>query len=61
MMSLETCARLTLQAVAKHCRDLVMPPGKIARWMNLLAPGFLDRMILNGIEKDRAKREVNFN
>jgi short-subunit dehydrogenase len=61
MMSLETCARLTLQAVSRRRRDLVMPPGVIARWMNLLAPGFLDRMILNGIEKDRAKREENFN
>jgi short-subunit dehydrogenase len=59
MMSLETCARLTLQAAASRRRDLVMPPGKFARWMNLLAPGFLDRMILNGIEKDRTKREVN--
>lgn len=61
MMALDTCARITLAAIADRRRDLVMPPGQIARWMNLLAPAFLDRMILNGIEKDRAKRKENFN
>jgi len=60
MMSLETCARLTLQAIAGRRRDLVMPPGKPARWLNLIAPAFLDRMVLNGIEKDRTRRKENF-
>jgi short-subunit dehydrogenase len=60
MMPVETCARLTLQAVARRRRDLYMAPGgKAILWMKLIAPGLLDQLSLNGVEKDRAKRKEN--
>ena len=58
MMAVETCARLTLRAIAGRRRDLYMAPGgKAVLWIKLIAPGLLDRISLAAVEKDRAERK----
>jgi short-subunit dehydrogenase len=60
MMPVETCARLTLQAVARRRRDLYMAPGgKAVLWIKLIAPRLLDQISLSAVEKDRAERKEN--
>ena len=60
MMPVETCARLTLQAVARRRRDLYMAPGgKAVLWLKLIAPGLLDQISLSAVEQDRAERKEN--
>jgi short-subunit dehydrogenase len=57
MMPVETCARLTLEAVAKRRRELYMAPGgKAVLWIKLIAPGLLDKISVSAVEKDRAER-----
>ncbi|HMD87650.1 MAG TPA: SDR family oxidoreductase [Anaerolineaceae bacterium] len=60
MMPVETCARLTLQAIAGRRRQLYMAPGgKAVLWIKLIAPGLLDRISLSAVEQDRAERKEN--
>jgi short-subunit dehydrogenase len=57
MMPVETCAKLTLLAAAQRRKELIMTPGQPIRWIKLIAPGLLEKIVLDGIEKDRAKRK----
>jgi short-subunit dehydrogenase len=58
MMPVETCARLTLEAVVKRRRELYMAPGgKAMLWIKLIAPGLLDKISISAVEKDRAERD----
>jgi hypothetical protein len=41
-MSAERCAEITLQAAYKRCREVLMGPGRVAVWLKVFAPGFLD-------------------
>jgi short-subunit dehydrogenase len=44
-MSVETCARLIIQAAEKRQREVVMTlQGKIGLWLRLIAPGFVERV-----------------
>jgi hypothetical protein len=57
MMPVETCASLTLEAVARRRRHLYMAPGgKAVLWIKLIAPGLLDRIALSEVEQDRSER-----
>lgn len=57
MMSAEACARITLRAVAKRKREVLMTvQAKIGRWVHLLLPGLLDRMV----RKYRTGRDKRF-
>ena len=50
-MSVETCARLVLQAVADRRRELVMTGvGKVALWLRLICPALVDRLSLKNME-----------
>lgn len=54
VMTVETCARLTLEAAAKRRRELVMTGrGKFGMWLKLLAPGAVDRIARKAIEEGR--------
>jgi hypothetical protein len=50
---------LTLLAAAQRRKELIMTPGQPIRWIKLIAPGLLEKIVLDGIEKDRAKRKEN--
>jgi short-subunit dehydrogenase len=41
-MSAERCAEIALQAAYKRRREVLMGPGRLAVWLKVLAPGFLD-------------------
>jgi short-subunit dehydrogenase len=52
-MSVEECARQILAATQARKRELVMTlKAKIGLWLQLLAPGVVDRMVLKQVKKD---------
>jgi len=54
VMTVETCARLTLAAMAGRRRELVMTGrGRFGMWLKLLAPGLVDRIARRAIEQGR--------
>ena len=53
-MTPEACARLILPAIARRKRELIMTfRGQVGRWLKLIAPGIVDGMARNAIEKRR--------
>ena len=54
-MSVEECARLILQGMARRDREVVMTAkGKLGRWLKLIAPGKVESMALAAL-KDEVK------
>lgn len=54
VMAVETCAHLIVAATAQRKRELVMTlRGKLGVWLRLIAPGLVDRIARNAIEKGR--------
>ena len=41
-MSAERCAEITLRAANKRRREVLMGPGRLAVWLKVLSPGFMD-------------------
>jgi hypothetical protein len=58
-MTADTCARIILEAAAKRRREVIMPPGKIGRWLKLLSPGLLEwvtmKMLLRASKRGKGK------
>ena len=51
VMSVETCARLTIVAMARRRRELVMTlRGKLGQWLKLVVPGLVDRIASRAIQ-----------
>jgi short-subunit dehydrogenase len=54
VMSVEECARISLEAIAARRREVVMTfRGKMGMFLKLVAPGLVDRIARNAIEKGR--------
>jgi short-subunit dehydrogenase len=54
VMTVETCARLIIGAMAKRKRELVMTlRGKLGQWLKLIAPGLVDRIASQAIKAGR--------
>jgi len=54
IMTVETCARLIVQAAAQRKREVVMTlRGKLGMWLKLIAPGLVDRIARKAIEEGR--------
>jgi short-subunit dehydrogenase len=54
VMTVETCARLIVQATAQRRRELIMTTrGRVGQWIRLIAPEFVDRMARKAIETGR--------
>jgi short-subunit dehydrogenase len=54
VMSAQECARLTVRAMEKRQRMLVMSlKGKLGRWVKLVAPGLVDRMAAGAVRRGR--------
>ena len=50
-MSVETCTKIIVKAVAKRKREVVMTlEGKLGLWLNLIAPKITDRIIIKNTE-----------
>lgn len=60
MMDTPTCARKILQAAEERRREAYLTwRGKLGRWMQLIAPGLVDRMALRAIEGGGHKRSAD--
>jgi short-subunit dehydrogenase len=54
IMSAEECARLTVRAMERRQRILVMTlKGKLGRWVKLIAPELVDRMASEAVRKGK--------
>jgi short-subunit dehydrogenase len=54
VMSVEECARVALEAVEARRREVIMTfRGKMGMFLKLVAPGLVDRIARNAIEKGR--------
>jgi short-subunit dehydrogenase len=58
MMTAERCAEITLQAAEKRRREVLMGPGRLAAWLNLIAPGLVDWVAVNVVLKGALKRAM---
>ena len=51
VMTVETCARLIIQAMSKRQRELVITlRGKLGQWLKLFAPALVDRIASQAIK-----------
>ena len=55
-MTAEQCAAITLKAAAKRRREVLMGPGYLAVWLNVLAPGLVDWIAVNVFLKAAVRR-----
>jgi hypothetical protein len=54
IMTAETCAALTVSAMESRRRMLVFTvKGKLGRFAKLVAPGLVDRLALQAVERGR--------
>lgn len=52
-MSVETCAALIIDGMERRKREVVMTAkGKIGRFLKLIAPGLIERMVLAAVKED---------
>lgn len=52
-MSVERCAALILQGLARREREVVMTAqGKLGRWLRLIAPGLVEQLALKALHDD---------
>ncbi len=55
-MPVQECARQIIAATRSRKRELVMTlQGSIGLWLQLIAPGIVDRMVLNVVKKNRGE------
>jgi short-subunit dehydrogenase len=53
-MSVERCARLIVEGMARRTRDVVMTTkGKVGRWLKLVVPGLVDRLARKALARSR--------
>ena len=55
-MTAEQCAQRILRAALRRRRELVMRPGPLAAWLKLLAPGLVDRIIVERVFRPIVER-----
>ncbi len=53
-MPTATCARITLRALARRRREVIMTPrGKLGMWIKVIAPGLVDTMARRAVSSGR--------
>jgi short-subunit dehydrogenase len=55
-MTAEQCASIILRAASGRRREVLMSPGRLATWLKLVAPAFLDWLAVNVILKPAVRR-----
>ena len=50
-MTADECAEIIIDAAKQRKREVVMKPGKISRWIKLISPSLLDKLIIERAEK----------
>ncbi|MBC8509128.1 MAG: SDR family oxidoreductase [Chloroflexi bacterium] len=51
MMTADECAEIIIEAAKQRKREVVMKPGKISRWIKLISPSLLDKIIIERVKK----------
>jgi short-subunit dehydrogenase len=59
MMSADRCAEITLRAASRRRREVLMGPGPMIAWLNLLAPGLLDRIVIASLKATVKRGQKN--
>jgi hypothetical protein len=55
-MTAERCAEISLHAVFKRRREVLMGPGRLVVWLKALAPGLLDWLSIKVFLEPIARR-----
>ena len=50
-MTADECAEIIIDAAKQRKREVVMKPGKISRWIKLISPSLLDKLIIERAKK----------
>ena len=58
MMTAEQCAKIIIKAAKGRKREVVMGPGTIATWLKMIAPGLMDKLIVEKVFKPIAERST---
>jgi short-subunit dehydrogenase len=56
MMTAEQCAAIVLKAARRRDREVLMGPGRLAIWLKLFAPKYLERFIVKSFIEPAFKR-----
>jgi len=59
MMTAERCAQVILQAAYRRQREVLMGPGYLIAWLKMLAPGLLDRIMIDFLKKAVRREQEN--
>jgi len=59
MMTAERCGEIILRAASHRQREVLMSPGRLIAWLKLLAPGFLDRMMIAFLKTAVRRQQKN--
>lgn len=59
MMTAERCAQVILRAVYRRQREVMMGPGRLIAWLKLLAPGLLDRIVIDFLKATVRREQEN--
>ena len=51
MMTAGECAEIIIEAAKQRRREIVMKPGKISRWIKLIASSLLDKITIERVKK----------
>jgi short-subunit dehydrogenase len=59
MMTADECAEIIIKAAKQRKREVLMWPGPVASWLKVIAPGLLDRIVMDKVFRpivERAKQ-----
>jgi short-subunit dehydrogenase len=59
MMTADPCAEIILRAAYRRQREVLMGPGHLIAWLKLLAPGLLDRMLIDFLKATVRRQQKN--
>jgi len=59
MMTADRCAEIILRSAYRRQREVLMGPGRMMVWLKLLAPGLLDRMLIEFLKATVRREQKN--
>lgn len=56
MMTAEECAKIIMKAAKQRKREVLMWPGPISSWLKVIAPGLLDKIVMDKVFRPIVER-----
>jgi len=56
MMTAEECAKIIIKAAKQRKREVLMWPGPISSWLKVIAPGLLDKVVMDKVFRPIVER-----